>query len=163
MENLILKKAIANDSQLVADIDGKSWKSHYPGIISESQINYMLELMYATELLKRQIESQTEVFYLIQIEQTTVGFISTSEKSNDLYIQKIYLLPEYSGKGIGEKAFRKLIQLLNSDKIHLTVNRQNYKSINFYFKLGFKIEQVADFDIGNGFVMNDFVMIWVNP
>jgi diamine N-acetyltransferase len=161
MEKLILKKAKVNDSQLIADIADKSWKSHYPGIISESQINYMLELMYATDLLKRQIESQTEVFYLIQIKETTVGFISTSKKTNDLYIQKFYLLPEYSGQGIGEKAFSKLIQLLNTDKIRLTVNRQNYKSINFYFKLGFNIEKVADFDIGNGFVMNDFVMIWV--
>jgi diamine N-acetyltransferase len=162
MENLILKKAITDDSQLIADIAYKSWKSHYPGIISESQINYMLELMYATELLKKHIESQTEVFYLIQIEETTVGFISTSKRSNDLYIQKFYLLPEYSGKGIGENAFRKLILLLNADNIRLTVNRQNYKSINFYFKLGFIIEKVADFDIGNGFVMYDFVMYWVN-
>jgi ribosomal protein S18 acetylase RimI-like enzyme len=44
--------------------------------------------------------------------------------------------------------------------IRLTVNRQNFKSINFYFKLGFKIEKVADFDIGNGYFMNDFVMLW---
>jgi hypothetical protein len=40
------------------------------------------------------------------------------------------------------------------------VNRQNYKAINFYFKLGFKIQTVADFDIGNGYVMNDFVMVF---
>ena len=40
---------------------------------------------------------------------------------------------------------------------------QNYKSINFYFKNGFVIERVADFDIGNNFVMNDFVMIWKRP
>jgi ribosomal protein S18 acetylase RimI-like enzyme len=40
----------------------------------------------------------------------------------------------------------------------LTVNRQNFKAINFYFKNGFVIDEVADFEIGNGFVMNDFVM-----
>ena len=43
-------------------------------------------------------------------------------------------------------------------RITLTVNRQNYKAINFYFKHGFKIKSVDDFDIGNGFFMNDFVM-----
>jgi hypothetical protein len=36
----------------------------------------------------------------------------------------------------------------------------NYKAINFYFKNGFTIEKVADFDIGDGYFMNDFVMIW---
>jgi hypothetical protein len=41
----------------------------------------------------------------------------------------------------------------------LTVNRKNYKAINFYFKNGFTIKEIADFDIGNGFFMNDFIMI----
>ena len=40
------------------------------------------------------------------------------------------------------------------------VNRMNYKAVNFYFKSGFTIEKVADFDIGDGYFMNDFVMIW---
>ena len=45
-------------------------------------------------------------------------------------------------------------------EIRLQVNRQNFKAINFYFKAGFKIEKVADFDIGDGYFMNDFIMIW---
>jgi len=44
--------------------------------------------------------------------------------------------------------------------ITLQVNRQNYKSVNFYFSVGFKIIQVADFDIGEGWQMNDFIMEW---
>ena len=44
--------------------------------------------------------------------------------------------------------------------LRLTVNRQNYKSINFYFKNGFVIEKTADFDIGSGYFMNDFVMVY---
>lgn len=43
--------------------------------------------------------------------------------------------------------------------IRLQVNRSNYKAINFYFKKGFVIERAEDFDIGNGYFMNDFVMI----
>ena len=69
------------------------------------------------------------------------------------------------------KAMEKVIVLMNKvfdlikekhphSKLTLTVNRQNYKAINFYFKLGFKIQTVADFDIGNGYVMNDFVMFY---
>jgi ribosomal protein S18 acetylase RimI-like enzyme len=52
------------------------------------------------------------------------------------------------------------LSLTSAQSIRLTVNRENYKAINFYFKLGFKIEKVADFDIGQGYVMNDFVMLW---
>jgi ribosomal protein S18 acetylase RimI-like enzyme len=52
-----------------------------------------------------------------------------------------------------------IVDIRNPKTIRLTVNRQNYKSINFYFKNGFKIERVEDFDIGSGFWMNDFIMI----
>jgi RimJ/RimL family protein N-acetyltransferase len=51
---------------------------------------------------------------------------------------------------------------MQPDIIKLTVNRQNFKSINFYFKNGFKIEKVEDFDIGNGYWMNDFIMVKKN-
>jgi len=43
--------------------------------------------------------------------------------------------------------------------LRLQVNRQNYKAVNFYFKMGFIIESVGDFDIGGGYFMNDFVMV----
>lgn len=41
----------------------------------------------------------------------------------------------------------------------LTVNRRNIKAINFYFSRGFRIDHAADFDIGSGYFMNDFVMV----
>ena len=47
-------------------------------------------------------------------------------------------------------------------ELRLQVNRQNFKAINFYFKMGFVIECVADFDIGDGYFMNDFVMLKKN-
>ncbi|MBK7966419.1 MAG: hypothetical protein IPK10_14825 [Bacteroidetes bacterium] len=43
----------------------------------------------------------------------------------------------------------------------MTVNRTNLKAINFYFKKGFTIEEVKDFDIGNNYFMNDFVMLYI--
>ena len=62
-------------------------------------------------------------------------------------------------KGIGTKLLNHILQTLkNAKTIELTVNRQNYKAINFYFKNGFVIKEVADFDIGNNYFMNDFVM-----
>jgi ribosomal protein S18 acetylase RimI-like enzyme len=53
----------------------------------------------------------------------------------------------------------KFQHILQPKSITLSVNRQNFKSINFYFKNGFKIKSVEDFDIGNDYEMNDFVMV----
>jgi diamine N-acetyltransferase len=47
----------------------------------------------------------------------------------------------------------------DTSELRLTVNRKNFKAINFYFKNGFIIESVKDFDIGNGYLMEDFVML----
>jgi predicted lactoylglutathione lyase len=41
--------------------------------------------------------------------------------------------------------------------ISLQVNRFN-KAKDFYTKIGFTIKEEKDFDIGNGYFMNDYVM-----
>jgi RimJ/RimL family protein N-acetyltransferase len=61
---------------------------------------------------------------------------------------------------VGTQAFKLLVDELKADRMTLTVNRKNHKSINFYFKNGFRIEEVKDFDIGNGYKMEDFIMTW---
>jgi ribosomal protein S18 acetylase RimI-like enzyme len=41
--------------------------------------------------------------------------------------------------------------------VYLQVNRNN-PAVHFYQKQGMEIVETADFDIGNGFFMNDFIM-----
>jgi ribosomal protein S18 acetylase RimI-like enzyme len=61
--------------------------------------------------------------------------------------------------GIGAKVFEQILEFVKENKkISLQVNRKNFKSINFYFKQGFTIEYVKDFEIGNGYLMEDFIM-----
>ena len=45
----------------------------------------------------------------------------------------------------------------NSSYFILNVNRYN-KATDFYIKLGFEISYEEDIDIGNGFLMEDYVM-----
>ena len=45
----------------------------------------------------------------------------------------------------------------NAKALQLQVNRYN-KARNFYENLGFTVLYKADFDIGNGYFMNDYVM-----
>ena len=49
------------------------------------------------------------------------------------------------------------IQPLGAKTLLLQVNRHN-KAKQFYDKLGFKVLKMADFDIGRGYFMNDYVM-----
>lgn len=160
--DLFFRKALIADIPSIRLLAEKSWWHHYPSIISEEQINYMLQLMYSSDALEEQLTKGQDFFLFGKEENNPDGFISLSILDDqEAFLHKFYISPEAQGKGLGAAAFERLLRENPAVScIRLTVNRQNFKSINFYFKLGFHIERVADFEIGNGFVMNDFVMKW---
>lgn len=137
------------------------WQDHYIHIITQDQIDYMLEKMYSDESLTEQMEKKNHQFFLVEDEGNFIGFVSIKKTEDEVFLNKFYLLTDKQKKGIGSRVFDLLKQeAAPFEVIRLTVNRQNYKAINFYFKNKFVIEKVEDFQIGNGYVMNDFVMIY---
>ncbi len=161
MQDIQLKAATSIDLGTISELAKTIWNKHYPAIITQAQIDYMLNLMYSQESLATQIDQKKHQFYLIQNNEINYGFISVNKANeNNWFLNKFYIDQTIANKGIGKSAYVQLLEIIKPEKISLTVNRKNFKSINFYFKLGFKIEQVADFDIGNGYEMNDFVMVW---
>lgn len=156
-----LKKASVNEVNLIGELAHLIWWQYYPAIISHAQITYMLQKLYQPSSLIEQMQTQQHCFYLIQNKEEAIGFLSVSEvEKQHWFIHKFYIHQQQAATGIGTQVFNTLLDTLLPQTLQLTVNRQNYKSINFYFKNGFKIEKVANFDIGNGFVMEDFVMTW---
>ncbi|HQQ93314.1 MAG TPA: GNAT family N-acetyltransferase [Bacteroidia bacterium] len=161
MQDIILIAAGAADIPLIADLARLIWRQHYTDIIGENQIAYMLQKMYSSESLLEQISEKQNRFFIIQDGQITLGFISIIQENNtDWFLSKFYINQNFARKGIGSSVFKNILEGLDPTRIKLTVNRQNFKAINFYFKLGFRIQSVADFDIGQGYFMNDFVMVW---
>lgn len=136
------------------------WNDHYVSIIGQQQVDYMLDKMYNHESLVEQLNVKKHLFYLIKNNDEAIGFISvSSENTINYFLHKFYIDQQKANAGIGTKALNFLIKTIEPKSLTLTVNRQNYKSINFYFKNHFKIDRVEDFDIGDGYEMNDFVMV----
>lgn len=159
-----LVRADVADASKIEELARIIWHDYYPSIITVEQIDYMLKKMYSAESLIEQMTQKKDTFYLVLVNHEPQGFISiTQTNDKNYFLNKFYLIQNSAAKGKGTRAFKQLLSILQPDSIKLTVNRQNYKSINFYFKNGFVIERVADFDIGNNFVMNDFVMVWKRP
>lgn len=154
------RKATRDDIGIIASLAERIWKKHYLPIISMEQIEYMLKNMYSVDNLSLQMD-KGHVFTLVTLDQQPVGYISIStEDCKKYFLHKFYIDISEQAKGIGTQLLDQIISTLKGfETIELTVNRANYKAINFYFKNGFIIKEVADFDIGNGFFMNDFVMV----
>jgi diamine N-acetyltransferase len=161
MQELKLILAGESDIPLISRLAEKIWNQHYPSIIGQAQVDYMLARMYSAAGLQEQLTAKKHVFYLIHSNREPVGFISVSEeRKGEWFLNKFYVDQNVAAKGIGTRTFSNLLELIRPVKLTLTVNRGNFKSINFYFKVGFRITNMTTIDIGNGFVMDDFVMEW---
>jgi len=155
-----VRKATESDYPLIAAMANRIWKTVYPEIITMEQIEYMLEWGYSETALSKQVEAQNH-FYLLEDEAAPMGYLSWSRTGDrEVFIHKFYIDVSVHRRGAGTFFLHEVRKDFNPDDvIRLTVNRKNYRAINFYFKNGFIIQEVKDFDIGHGFVMNDFIMV----
>ena len=154
-----LNLAKATDLESISTMATGIWHAHYVAITGKEQVEYMLKKFYNHQSLVEQMGDKKHCFYLIEQQNEVIGFLSvSSENGADWFLHKFYIYGNRSNSGAGTEALHELIRLTKPKTLTLTVNRKNYKSINFYFKNGFKITSVEDFDIGNGYEMNDFVM-----
>lgn len=161
MELLFKEITTKQEIESLSSLASLIWNSHYPAIIGQKQVDYMLGKMYSTESLKKQMVEDKNIFTAAYINNEMVGFISYSKKSEeDYFLHKLYINTDMHRKGIGRALFDYAFENKNLKTIRLTVNRQNVKAINFYFKIGFVIEKIIDIDIGEGYVMDDFVMVY---
>lgn len=160
--NITFKKATEKDIPTIAALANKIWNEHYISIISQQQIDYMLREMYSDESLLQQM-NEGHKFTLALIDNIAVGYISLSTRDHkNYYLNKFYIDVSEHRKGVGSGLFNHVLkQLPTAEIFELAVNRENYKAVNFYFKLDFTIKHTIDLDIGGDFFMNDFLMIKV--
>ncbi len=147
---------------IIKQIAFETWPNAFGAILSKEQINYMLEWMYSVDSIKQQMQSGHQ-FILAKNKSEYLGFASyelnykTEQKTK---IHKLYVLPTFQGKGVGHLLMNFIkdnaLKYKNLTLI-LNVNRFN-KSVQYYHKVGFKTIKEENIDIGNGFLMEDFVM-----
>ncbi len=155
-----LRRAGMFDALLLGALAKRIWQAHYPAILTQDQIDYMLELMYSPESLHQQIMEEAHEFWIVEADDMPVGYMSLSqEEEGHWHLHKLYVDKELHGIGIGSRMLQHAIGLYAPKQLSLGVNRDNTNSINFYFRHGFTIEGTKNTDIGNGFVMEDFVMV----
>lgn len=156
-------KAQIKDIPTIQQLARSSWEAAYKNILSHEQIEYMLSTMYASQEIENQISSSNHNYYLIsdknELNAGFIGFELDYEPSTTK-LHKIYLIPEAKGKGLGKAALHFVIEKAmekGNNRVILNVNKYN-PSLKFYESQGFKIYDEGVFDIGSGYVMDDYLM-----
>jgi GNAT superfamily N-acetyltransferase len=164
MSEIIITRAGLSDRAFIRSISERTWPSTYGHIISQEQIDFMLDWMYSDASLEKQMNTGCE-FYIASKQNDNgdldpVGFCSVSSEDGAHKLNKLYVLPVAQGTGAGKALLNKAIEVAKaagSTSLFLQVNKQN-TAYTFYLKKGFIKELEFKFDIGNGFYMDDYVM-----
>jgi GNAT superfamily N-acetyltransferase len=148
---------------IIQEIARLTWPDTFNPILSNEQINYMLDWMYSLPSLKSQVNDEGHIFLLAKSGDDYLGFASYETNYQDTprtKLHKIYILPQAQGKGVGKALIMasvvKALQHRNRTLL-LNVNRGN-KAVNFYQKMGFVIIAEENIPIGNDYWMEDYVM-----
>ena len=146
--------------QKTAELAKEIWNNYFITIITQSQIDYMIDKFQSEMSMTEQIKSGYE-YYNFVLNGEIIGYFAVCPKEdNTLFLSKLYLKKAHRGNGYARKAFEFIKQLAmekGCNLIWLTVNKRNDDSIAIYKKFGMEIIRSEVTDIGSGYVMDDFV------
>ncbi|MCC2590956.1 GNAT family N-acetyltransferase [Chryseobacterium sp. MFBS3-17] len=160
---MVLIKASEADIPLLQKIAEESWRANYEGILSTAQMDYMLAQMYGNAALTAHFSNPDYEYYIIQPEDgKNVGLLGFEHhyEPGTTKLHRIYLLKECKGRGFGKQTMdflKKEVAQLGDQRIILNVNKGN-PALAFYQSQGFQVYDEGVFDIGSGFVMDDYLM-----
>jgi ribosomal protein S18 acetylase RimI-like enzyme len=149
------------DVPAISALAREIWQATYPGIITQEQIDFMLEQRYGHERLYDDLEDADKWLDQAFYNGRRVGFAFSEIYKGEFKLDKLYIHPDVQRQGVGgqliEHVARRAKKMAYPCLI-LAVNKRNDKAIGSYKKYGFTVRETIVDDIGRGFVMDDFVM-----
>ncbi|NWG38689.1 MAG: GNAT family N-acetyltransferase [Hydrogenophilaceae bacterium] len=151
----------ANEIDSLCELAHEIWHAHYPGIIGKAQIDYMLAQRYSAENIRASLVRSC--WLAAWHGQTMIGFAQAfADESPSIWkLDKLYVRPDHQRKGVGRALLGRVTQQahnVGAARLILRVNKRNTIALAAYAKYGFRIYGQDVLDIGNGFVMDDYLL-----
>jgi GNAT superfamily N-acetyltransferase len=165
MTDLVIRPLTDEAVDTLSRLAHEIWHAHYPGIISHEQIDAMLAERYGSSAIIGTLHSQHwDTAWLGEpASENMVGFAHSFTDSEPAAwkLDKLYVHPEHQRRGIGQVLLAKVKEHAlgaGATRLVLRVNRHNSIALSAYAKYGFSVYGEDVLDIGNGFVMDDYLM-----
>jgi diamine N-acetyltransferase len=162
VNKLEFRRAAETDILILGQLAERIWRDYYPAIIGQAQVDYMLPRMYSEEVIRQEIADGNVWELAVADDNTPIAFLSIGlDSTGRAKLHKLYLDTNLHGRGFGQQLIHRAIEIareLGASDIWLQVNKQNTRAIRAYERAGFYLEKEAVFDIGGGFVMDDFIL-----
>jgi GNAT superfamily N-acetyltransferase len=158
---LTFHRATIQDVPVLRRLADRIWRVSYAGTISDAQMEYMLAWMYSEETIKHELADDVH-WEIVRHDGNDAGYFSMTFASDGIAkLNKLYLVPELQGRGLGQVILARVFSLAaqhGACEVRLQVNKGNTRAQSAYERFGFRRVEAAVFDIGGGFVMDDYIM-----
>lgn len=154
----------AEDVERLAALAREIWYAHYPAIIGTAQIEYMLGQRYGLDVVREELRREGLWWSKLMVGEEMAGFASyfLAGTAGEMKIDKLYVHPRHQRHGYGGMMIahiREVARLRGCSRLVLAVNKRNQSAIAAYLKHGFHIAEAVVKDIGDGFVMDDYILV----
>ena len=135
-------------------------KDYFDPLIGAAQNDYMIARFQTPDAIAAQLADGYVYFFAADDAGTPLGFLAYRIEPARLYLSKFYLHKHHRGKGYAHAMRDFVIQAaVNAGLSHIELNvyKHNDATLAAYEALGFTRLRAEANDIGNGFVMDDYV------
>lgn len=153
---LVNEKLVKLTSKFASEV----FIDYYNDLIGNKQATYMANLFLSEDAIQ-DLLNKGAIFKLVMQNGEPIGFIEYVLEKDKVFLSKFYVRKDKRHIGIGRLMLNDCIQYTkdnNKESIYLTVNKGNTSSIDVYNHIGFKVINSVVNDIGNNYVMDDYIM-----
>lgn len=154
---MIIKKASPADLKELQDIGIRSYLPHYTHLWKADGVDWYMRRCFADEVLQFELSDPNIEYYIAQAEGQNIGILKLvlhkplpdSNIENALYLEKIYFVKEWTGKGVGRKLIEfvfKRAKKLKRVCVWLMAMDTSEKPVAAYKRAGFVIHSRTRLD-----------------
>ena len=129
-----IARATENDIDAIQEVLRATWMDTYASYLAPATIEQVTTAWHAPELLRSQIESDTDYFAVARLDGEIVGLVTVVEGSPpDVHLLRLYVLPRHQRKGIGTALLDAALSRYPAARtVRLEVEEQNEKGISYW-------------------------------
>lgn len=145
-----LRACNEKDISLLSAVGLQSYQEHYLYLWTAYEFaNWYMQRSFSEESLHQQMQDKNTIFYLVVVNGKNAGLVKLN-KNKDMNgaenkccieLERLYLLKETTGTGVGKKAVQQIIQSARSEGYQTLwlKSMDSSTAVSFYQKLQFKI------------------------
>ena len=148
MKNIDINKVKLTDLESLQAIGKQTFIETFGEMNTEENMAKYLSESFNEDRLRSELTNPDSVFYFAMLENQVVGYMKLNfgeaqtemKDQKTLEIERIYVLKEYYGKGVGQVLYDTALDIArqkNAKTIWLGVWEENPRAISFYKKNGF--------------------------